>query len=90
MLELGVNSFQAKIGPPRIFLGVMAIGYALVNIALVMLTRGEFEPSQQVDEMLALAFGVLNLIQELVLSTFRNRFVVVEMNEQGLFDRRIM
>lgn len=85
-----MNSFQAKIGPPRIFLGVMAIGYALVNIALVMLTRGEFEPSQQVDEMLALAFGVLNLIQELVLSTFRNRFVVVEMNEQGLFDRRIM
>lgn len=85
-----MSSFQAKIGPPRIFLGVLAIGYALVNIAFVMLTRGEFEPSRHVDEILALVFGLLNLIQELILSTFRNRFVVVEMNEQGLFDRRIM
>ena len=90
MGELGVNPFQAKIGPPRIFLGVMAIGYALVNIGFEMLTRGEFEPLRHVDEILALAFGVLNLIQELNLSIFRNRFVVVEMNEQGLFDRRIM
>lgn len=85
-----MNPFQAKIGPPRIFLGVLAMGYALVNIGFVMLTRGEFEPSRHVDEILALVFGLFNLIQELILSIFRNRFVVVEMNEQGLFDRRIM
>lgn len=85
-----MNLFQAKIGPPRIFLGVLAMGYALVNIGFVMLTRGEFEPSRHVDEILALVFGLFNLIQELILSIFRNRFVVVEMNEQGLFDRRIM
>lgn len=85
-----MNSFQAKIGPPRIFLGIIAIGYALINIAFVMLTRGEFEPLRHLDEVLALAFGVLNLIHELILSIFRNRFIVVEMNEQGLFDRRIM
>lgn len=85
-----MNLFQAKIGPPRILLGVLAMGYALVNIGFVMLTRGEFEPSRHVDEILALVFGLFNLIQELILSIFRNRFVVVEMNEQGLFDRRIM
>jgi hypothetical protein len=89
-LELGVNLFQAKIGPPRILLGVLAIGYAVVNIAVSMATRGEFVPWRHVDELLALAFGALNLIQEIILSIFRNRFVLVEMNEQGLFDRRIM
>jgi hypothetical protein len=60
-LELGVNLFQAKIGPPRILLGVLAIGYAVVNIAVSMATRGEFVPWRHVDELLALAFGALNL-----------------------------
>lgn len=85
-----MNSFQAKIGPPRILLGVLAIGYAVVNIALAMATRGEFVPWRHVDELLALAFGAFNLIQEIILSYFRNRIIIVEMNEQGLLDRRIM
>lgn len=89
-LELGVNSFQAKIGPPRILIGVLAIGYAVVNIALAMATRGEFVPWRHVDELLALAFGAFNLIQEIILSLFRNRIIIVEMNEQGFLDRRIM
>jgi len=85
-----VNFFQAKIGPPRILLGVLAVGYAVVNIALAMATRGEFVPWRHVDELLALAFGAFNLIQEIILSYFRNRIIIVEMNEQGLLDRRIM
>lgn len=85
-----MNSFQAKIGPPRILIGVLAIGYAVVNIALAMATRGEFVPWRHVDELLALAFGAFNLIQEIILSYFRNRIIIVEMNEQGLLDRRIM
>jgi hypothetical protein len=89
-LELGVNSFQAKIGPPRILIAVLAIGYAVVNIALAMATRGEFVPWRHLDELLALAFGAFNLIQEIILSYFRNRIIIVEMNEQGLLDRRIM
>lgn len=85
-----MNFFQAKIGPPRILLGVLAIGYAVVNIALAMATRGEFVPWRHVDELLALAFGAFNLIQEIILSYFRNRIIIVEMNAQGLLDRRIM
>ena len=89
-LELRVSSFQAKIGPPRILLGILAIGYAAINITIAMTVRGEFVPWRHVDELLALAFGVMNLLQEVFLSYFRNRFVVVDMNEVGLLDRRIM
>ncbi len=85
-----MSSFQAKIGPPRILAGILAIGYAVVNISIAMVTRGEFVPWRHVDEILALAFGVLNLAQELILSYFRNRILIIEMNEQGLLDRRIM
>ncbi|MCA3695601.1 hypothetical protein [Aquidulcibacter sp.] len=85
-----MNSFQAKIGPPRILAGILAIGYAVVNISIAMITRGEFVPWRHMDEILALAFGALNLVQELILSNFRNRILIVEMNEHGLFDRRIM
>lgn len=85
-----MSTFQAKIGPPRILAGILAIGYAVVNISIAMVTRGEFVPWRHVDEILALAFGVLNLAQELILSYFRNRILIIEMNEQGLLDRRIM
>jgi hypothetical protein len=35
-------------------------------------------------------FGVFNIAQELVKGYFRNRFTIVEMDEEGLFDRRIV
>lgn len=85
-----MNSFQAKIGPPRILLGVLAIGYAVFNIASAFAIRGEFVPWRHVDELLAMAFGLFNLAHEIILSYFRDRIIIVEMNEQGLLDRRIM
>jgi hypothetical protein len=87
-LEFG--PFIAKIGPPRVLLGLFALLFAVFGIASSILRRGSFEWWWNIEELFALTFAVLNIGQEFGKGFFRNRFTIVEMDEEGLFDRRIM
>jgi hypothetical protein len=85
-----MTPFIAKIGPPRVLVGVLALGFAVVSTAFDVALRGSFEWSRYIEELFALVFGALNIGQEVVKGHLRDRFTIVEMNEEGLFDRRIM
>jgi hypothetical protein len=85
-----MKPFIAKIGPPRVLLGVLALAYAVLSTAFDVTLRGNIEWERYIEEMLAFVVGVFNIGQEVVKGYFRNRFTIVEMDKDGLFDRRIM
>ena len=82
--------FQAKIGPPRIVSGLAALAYVVFSLGYKVLTAKQFVIWAYLDEFLALTFGVMTLSREFISAFFRGRYIIVEMNDVGLFDRRIM
>jgi hypothetical protein len=85
-----MRTFQAKIGPPRIISGLAALIYVAISLVYKVLTAKQFVIWAYLDEFFALTFGVITLSQEFIAAFFRGRFIIVEMNDVGLFDRRIM
>jgi hypothetical protein len=85
-----VKPFIAVIGPPRIVAGLLALGFGVVNIAFDTLLQGKFDASRHGEAYLAFVFGIFNLGQEGIKAYLRSRFTIVEMDEEGIFDRRIM
>ena len=54
------------------------------------MTHSGFDWLRNIQEIFALAFSVLNIGEEIVKSSFRHQFSIVEIDSDGIFDRRIM
>lgn len=85
-----MKPFIAIIGPPRIVAGLLALGFGVVNIAFDTLLQGKFDASRHLEAYVAFVFGIFNLGQEGIKAYLRSRFTIVEMDNEGIFDRRIM
>jgi hypothetical protein len=85
-----LKPFVAMIGPPRLVLGLFALAFGVFGIATDTAARGSFDWTRNIKELIALAFSCLNIGEEVIKSFLRRRFSIVEMDSEGIFDRRIM
>ena len=68
-----MTPFTAKIGPPRVLLGVSALMFGVVGIGFDVIVRGQFDWGENIQEMMALIFAFFNIGQEALKGHFRNR-----------------
>ena len=85
-----MKPFVALIGPPRIAVGLVALAYGTISIAFESILQGGFDVGRSGAEILSLGFAFLSLGQEGLKAYLRPRFTIVEMDNDGLFDCRIM
>jgi hypothetical protein len=85
-----LTRFIARIGPARILAGAAALAYGAFSMGIESLLNGGFKLENSGTEILALIFAVSNLGQEAIKSALRAKYPIVVMDEDGIFDFRIM
>jgi hypothetical protein len=85
-----VKPFVAKIGPPRLLLGLAALVFGVFGIATDTWVQGSFDWTRNIKELIALIFSCCNIGEEMLKFYLRHRFPIIVMDAVGIFDRRIM